>query len=119
MPAPKTYQGGCHCGRVRFETEADLATVLACNCSICAQRGLLLVFTGADKFKLLKGEDELAEYRFHKRVIRHLFCKHCGVESFVRGKKPDGNETVALNVRCLDGVDVAALKLTPYDGKSM
>ena len=57
-------------------------------------------------------------YQFNKRVIHHLFCSQCGVASFARGRGPDGKEMVAINVRCLDGVDVASLKLTPYDGKN-
>jgi hypothetical protein len=30
-----------------------------------------------------------------------------------------GEETYAVNVRCLDGVDVAALPRKPFDGKSL
>jgi hypothetical protein len=48
-----------------------------------------------------------------------MFCRVCGVETFGKGKGPDGTEMVAINVRCLDGADPAALKLTPFDGKSM
>ena len=37
----KTYTGGCHCGRVRYEVTTDLATVMECNCSHCSKRGML------------------------------------------------------------------------------
>ena len=114
----KTYAGGCHCGKVRFEVTADIGTVMSCNCSICTMRGSLLAAVGAGKFKLQQGEGELADYQFNKHVVHHLFCKTCGTQSFSRGSTPKG-EMVAVNVRCLDGVDLAALKVMPYDGRSL
>jgi hypothetical protein len=32
----QTYRGRCHCGKVRFEVDADLDHVRVCDCSICA-----------------------------------------------------------------------------------
>jgi hypothetical protein len=119
MTDTKTYTGGCHCGKVRFETKVDLGNVLACNCSICAKAGLLLAFTSADQFKLLSGEDGLTDYQFNKKKIHHLFCATCGVRSFARGTAPDGKEMRAINVRCLDDVDIDALTPRPFDGKNM
>jgi hypothetical protein len=60
------HQGGCHCGKVRFEATTDLAHVISCNCSICTKHGLLLTFLPATKFTLLDGEEQLEEYRFNK-----------------------------------------------------
>jgi hypothetical protein len=116
--AAKTYTGGCHCGRVRYQVMADLSRVISCNCSICHKRGLLLAFTSPDQFTLTAGQNDLADYQFNKKVIHHLFCSECGIESFARGTGPDGREMVAINVRCLDGVDPAALAPTPVDGRS-
>jgi hypothetical protein len=76
------YTGGCHCKTVRYEVETDLDKILECNCSHCEGKGLLLNFVDKEKFKLLSGKDALTDYRFNKKTIRHLFCKHCGVESF-------------------------------------
>lgn len=115
MPA---YHGSCHCGAVKFEAEADLAKTIECNCSHCARKGFLLTFVPAAQFRLLSGEDQLTEYRFNKKVIAHLFCRTCGVQAFGRGKDEQGNETVAVNVRCLDGVDLKTLKPAFFDGKS-
>jgi hypothetical protein len=119
MPDVKNYSGGCHCGQVRYDVTADLSKVTACNCSICTKRGALWTFVPAMQFALRAGGDDLADYQFNKRVIHHLFCSQCGVASFSRGRSPDGKEMVAINVRCLDGVDLAALKPTPFDGKSV
>lgn len=113
------YKGGCHCGKVRFEASVDLARVLSCNCSFCSKLGSLLSFTTPEHFTLESGEDALTEYRFNTRNIRHLFCKDCGIESFARGTMPDGTEAVAINVRCLDGVDPDALDITRFDGKNL
>ncbi|WP_437673518.1 GFA family protein [Sorangium sp. So ce131] len=120
MAELKTYTGGCHCGKVRYEVKADLsAPVGACNCSICSKTGSLLAFAPADQFTLLSGGDVLTDYQFNKKVIHHNFCSVCGIRSFARGTGPDGREMCAINVRCLDDVDVGALKITQFDGKSL
>ena len=118
MSAARVHQGGCHCGAVRFEVETDLATVMECNCSHCSKKGFLLTFVPAGKFTLLSGDDAQTEYRFNTKRIAHRFCPTCGVEAYARGAGPDGSEMAAVNVRCLDDVDVSALTLTPVDGKS-
>lgn len=115
----KTYKGGCHCGKVSYEVELDLNQVIECNCSICSKRGSLLAFTPANNFKLLKGENDVTDYQFHKFVIHHLFCKTCGILSYSTGKDPKGNDMVAINVRCLDNVDPKTLIIVPFDGRSL
>jgi hypothetical protein len=116
----KKYTGGCHCGKVRYETSTDLEKpVMACNCSICSKKAGLLTFVKADSFTLLSGNDALTDYQFNKHRIHHLFCATCGVQSFARGTGPDGVEMVAINARCLDDVDSSALKVNNIDGKSM
>jgi hypothetical protein len=112
------YQGGCHCGKVRFNVEVDLSSPITCNCSYCAKRGSILAFAPAENFALDSGAQELSEYRFNSMSIEHLFCSTCGMESFARGSKPDGTRMVAVNVRCLDGVDLDALKPHQVDGRS-
>ncbi len=119
MPEQKTHHGGCHCGKVRYEVTTDLTKVMSCNCSLCQKRGSLLTFVPASQFALASGEDALIDYQFNKQVIHHLFCATCGVLSFARGTGPDGAEMVAINVRSLDDVDLAALTLTPFDGKNV
>jgi hypothetical protein len=117
MPETRTYTGGCHCGRVRYDVTTDLSPVMECNCSHCSKRGMLLTFVTPDKFALKAGGDGLTDYQFNKKMIHHLLCPDCGIESFARGKKPDGTEMVAINVRCLDNVDTKSLTLTPINGR--
>jgi hypothetical protein len=91
---------------------------IACNCSKCAKHGPWRTFVTPEHFKLQAGEDAPADYRFNKDVI-HLFCRNCGVQSFARGRTPDGKAMVAVNVRCLDGVDIATLTPKAFDGRSL
>jgi len=115
-----THAGGCHCGNVRYEVNIDLEKpVLTCNCSMCGRAGTMLAFVPPENFTLVRGEDALTEYRFNKKVIAHLFCKTCGIKPFARGARRDGTKIVAVNVRCLDDVDVAALTVKAVDGKSL
>jgi hypothetical protein len=115
----KTHQGGCHCGKVRYEVTLDLAEpAITCNCSMCGRSGTMLRFVPADQFKLLSGADALTSYRFNNQVIDHLFCSTCGIKSFATGKGRDGAETRAVNVRCLDDVELTSIATVPYDGRS-
>jgi hypothetical protein len=41
------------------------------------------------------------------------------VGAFSRGTSPTGGEMVAVNVRCLDEVDIGALDPKPFDGRSL
>lgn len=114
----KHYEGSCQCGAVRYEVDLDIGHTITCNCSRCQRMGFVLAFTPQDKFQLKSGEAELTEYLFNRKLIRHLFCRICGVESFAYGKMPDGTATVAINVNCLSGVNPRELNSTHVDGKS-
>jgi len=110
-----TYEGGCHCGKVRFRVTADLDRVSECNCSMCAKKGYLHLIVTLEQFELLSGEDDLATYEFNTRVAKHHFCLHFGIHSFyVPRSDPD---KIDVNVRCLDGIDVDALQVTRFDGR--
>lgn len=108
------YQGSCHCGAVAYEVETDLAEVIECNCSHCHKKGFALNFVDKEKFTLKKGAEHLTEYQFNKKAIRHLFCKTCGVQSFAEGV---AFPKMAINVRCLEDVDLTSLTLKPFNGK--
>ena len=115
----KTYTGGCQCGKVRYEAQADSGEVITCNCSRCRKAGPLLSAVAMSDFKLLSGENEMTDYQFNKRAIHHPFCKTCGIESYAYGKGPGGRDMVMLNVRCLDGVDAEQFKVKKFDGASL
>ena len=115
----QSYSGGCQCGKVRYNVELALDEVIACNCSRCGRLGSLLAFAPASKFELESGEDAVTSFEFNKHVIRHYFCSSCGIQSYAIGRNPKtGEDMAAINVRCLDGIDVDALKVKHVDGKS-
>ncbi|QIK96303.1 GFA family protein [Sphingomonas sp. HDW15A] len=111
--------GGCHCGAVRFEAEVDTSSGIECDCSYCSKSGNLLAFTGADSFRPTSGMGDLTDYRFNKKVIAHLFCKHCGIGAFGRGTGPDGREMAAINLRCVDGIDLDKVERKPFNGAAL
>ncbi|MFO1183383.1 MAG: GFA family protein [Bauldia sp.] len=112
-----THEGGCHCGAVRYRAEVAVGNAMSCNCSRCQKLGWLLTFIPATQFTLVSGADMLTDYRFNTGNIAHLFCKKCGIESFGRGKGADGMEMVAINLRCLDGVEPDELTITKVNGR--
>ena len=111
-------RGSCHCGQVKFEVEGTYGDVIECNCSHCSRKGYFLWFVSRDKLRLASPEVQLGTYKFNKHVIDHHFCPTCGCAPFAFGKAPDGSATAAVNVRCLEGIDLPALKRIPYDGRS-
>lgn len=112
------HRGSCHCGRVAFEVEADLQQAIECNCSHCSRKGYLLTFVARADLNLLRGEENLATYTFNTHTIRHRFCATCGCAPFGEGRKPTGEATAAINIRCLEDVDPSQLKIIPVDGRN-
>ena len=112
-----THTGGCHCGAVRFEVTAPSEVeVFECNCSICSKLGYLHLVVPRSHFRLLRGEDALSTYTFNTRQARHLFCRHCGVESFyVPRSHPDG---YSVNLRCIDEGTLEKVRIRPFDGRN-
>lgn len=114
------YSGFCQCGKVSFDVDMTIGKVIACNCSRCRRVGSLLAFADKDKFELKSGRDALTEFQFNKNIIHHYFCKTCGIQSFSEAVNPKtGAPTVAVNVRCLDGVDPDSFEVMKFDGAKM
>lgn len=110
------YEGGCHCGAVRFEVEApESLEVTRCNCSICSKAGFLHLIVARDNFRLLSGESALTTYTFNTGVAKHTFCKTCGIKPFyVPRSHPDG---IDVNVNCLDALP-SNVKISDFDGRN-
>ena len=115
----KTYHGSCHCGGIAFDVEGDIDSALSCNCSMCQRKGTLMWFVPRTALTLLTARDKMSTYTFNKHVIRHHFCPTCGIHPFGEGVSPKGGEMAAINVRCLEGVDLAALKVREFDGRAL
>ena len=113
-----TYKGSCHCGRVAFEVEGEPTSALACNCSMCSRKGSLLWFVPRDKLRLLTPDEQASTYLFNKHVIRHRFCAVCGIHPYGEGRDPAGNAMAAVNLRCLEGLDLSTIPVEHFDGRS-
>ena len=113
------YTGSCHCGKIAFEAEGDLNGVMACNCSLCSRKGSLLWFVPRQQFRLLTPEQDLATYTFNKHVIQHRFCPTCGIHPFAEGVDPKGNQIAAINIRCLDDIDLEKIPVQQFNGRSL
>lgn len=113
------YKGSCHCGKIALEVEGDIGSVMQCNCSICQRRGSLLWFVPASQMTLTTSRENLSTYQFGKKSISHHFCATCGCAPFGEGAMPDGTRMVAVNVRCLDGIELDTLTVEKFDGRSL
>ena len=111
------YKGSCHCGKVAFEVEGEIDGAVACNCSICQRKGSLLWFVSRSQMKLLTPEDQLSTYTFNKHQIKHRFCPTCGMHPFGEGTDPKGNAMAAINIRCLEDIDLKAVPVQEFDGR--
>src|SRR5689334_5729048 len=112
------YKGSCHCGKVSYEVEGDFKEALACNCSMCQRKGSLLWFAPRAAFTLLSPESAAGSYTFNKHVIKHRFCTTCGIHPYGEGVDPKGIPTVAINARCIEGIDLATVPVKHFDGRS-
>lgn len=114
----ETYKGECHCGKVRFEVTADIDHVRVCDCSVCRKRGALNFRVEEADFHLETPLAELTVYRWGSLTAKDYFCPTCGILPFRRPGAPTPEELSrgvrpfsgwAVNVRCLSGIDLAAL----------
>lgn len=113
------HNGSCHCGHIRFEVEGDLTEALSCNCSICSKKGALLWAVPKQNFRLLTQDEGAARYLFNNHVLVHRFCPICGIHPYAEDAKPGDEPSAYINIRCLDGVDLASLPVQTFDGRSM
>jgi len=111
------HQGGCHCGRVRFEvTAAEELEVQLCNCSICSMTSYLHLIVPESCFRMIQGWDCLETYTFNTGVAKHFFCRYCGIKSFyVPRSNPDG---YSVNARCLRPEKVKKVHVSCFDGQN-
>jgi len=124
----KTYNGGCHCGLIRYTVDLDFtkAQLTKCNCSICLKANLLVVRLQPEKFKLLSPGSwaDAGDLLFGKKTVHHYFCKTCGIHCAQQGSyefKGTVHPIMAINAVTLDqgqGADFRKLKIQYWDGKT-
>jgi hypothetical protein len=112
------YKGSCHCGDVAFQVEGELASAMSCNCSICQRKGTLMWFVPREHLQLLTPDENASTYTFNKHAIKHRFCPKCGMHPYGEGVDPKGNSMAAINIRCLEGIELEKIAVTHFDGRS-
>src|SRR4051812_25665679 len=48
----------------------------------------------------------------HNHGHQHRFCATCGIHVFGEGTAPDGKSIAAVNIRCLEGINLASAPVT-------
>ena len=114
MNQPITYQGGCHCGAVRFCVTVDKHEAVDCNCSICRKKGFIHLIVSPEQFTLLSGAEVLTTYTFNTHTAKHTFCRICGIHPFYRPRSHP--QSIDVNVRCLDGDVLSRFARVSFDG---
>jgi hypothetical protein len=113
------YKGSCHCGKVAFEVDGEIKSATACNCSICQRKGSLLWFVPRAAMRLLTPENAASTYTFNKHAIKHRFCPSCGIHPYAEAKDPKGNPMAAINIRCLENIDLASVPVQHFAGRAL
>ena len=109
------YFVSCHCGNLRLEVDAELGEVVECNCSICSRTGFLHWYVKPEQVKLLTQSVSMHTYWWRSATGGQHFCPVCGI-AVVR-TSTEYPPPVAVNARCIEGVDITTLKIRQFDGK--
>jgi hypothetical protein len=102
-------QGGCYCGRIRYEVTGTPFNETNCHCSICRRT------TGApfvawfsvrpSEFRLLSGDP--TSFRSSRQAVR-TFCPHCGTQLTFQSE--DSPEDIDVTTCSLDDPDAVPAK---------
>ena len=94
--------GSCLCGRVAYEVEAELESIVHCHCETCrkthASAFSSLAAVPADRFRWTRGEEALGAFESSPGKIRR-FCTACGSHLVA---EREGRGTVMLRLGCLE-----------------
>jgi len=124
----KTYRGSCHCGKVKFEVDAEIDHVRVCDCSVCVRRGALIQRVPRESLRLLTPWEELVRYQWGSRTAVDYFCPTCGILPFRRPSDPTPHELKegllpfdgwAVNVGCLEDVDLESIPIRRIYGSKI
>ncbi len=113
------HKGSCHCGNIAFEVEGEIGGATDCNCSICRRKGVVMWFVPRAQLRLLTDAAAMSTYTFNKHHIKHHFCPKCGIHPFGEGSDPKGNAMAAVNIRCLENIELDAIPVQHYNGRAL
>jgi hypothetical protein len=114
-----TFEGGCHCGAVRFRVDVDDdQEIIDCNGSICTKKGILPILScPSTAFPFCAARTGRRFTRSRPGQRNTFFCKTCGIHPFYR--PPSHPTSWDVNARCLDDVGVLSrFAVKPFDGQN-
>ncbi len=114
-----TQQGSCHCGNVAFEGEGTPEGAMSCNCSMCQRKGVLMWFVPRASLRLKTPDANANTYTFNKHNIKHRFCPKCGIHPYGEATDPKGNPMAAVNIRCLEDIELDKIPVTSFNGRAI
>jgi hypothetical protein len=76
-------------------------------------------FVPRDQLQLLTPDENAGTYTFNRHAIKHRFCPTCGMHPYGEGVDPKGNSMAAVNIRCLEGIELEAIPVTHFDGRAL
>lgn len=78
-------------------------------------RGAVAVTSTPSEFRITKGEDMLATYRFNTGTAEHHFCSQCGI--YTHHKRRSNPDQLGVNAACLEQVSPFDFtELVVFDG---
>src|SRR5215217_2587778 len=114
MARTKIHTGGCHCGRVRYEVTTELASVVACNCSICTKRARC----GRSRVQISSccspAQTSLRTTNSTSGSFTTCFVGTAGWGPSLEARDRMAATRSPSMPRCLDDVDLDALKVVPF-----
>lgn len=116
------YHARCHCKRVRFSFRSpEITTGKRCNCSLCIRRGFVLSpdYIADVDFTPHADESDMTVYLWNDEVMRHYFCRTCGIYTYGAVTGEDGRSRYRVNLGCVEGLDALELDITIVDGKAL
>ena len=83
-----TYEGGCHCGTVRFKVvlPRPIPFLTDCDCSICTKKGVLHCPAEVEQFTLTDGEGTLPVVSIPQRNGQTLVLRALAVFTSMAGR---------------------------------
>ena len=87
-----------------------------------SERWLNLVFAALSLVTLgftLFATNHFIREHVWNHIIKHHFCATCGTHPLGEGTDAKGNHMVAINIRCLEDVDLATVPVQQFDGRAL
>jgi len=109
------YALSCHCGAIRLEVDAALTGLEECNCSTCARHGFLFWKVPVEAVRLVTRKIALTTYHWRDADGGTGFCPTCGTAMMRTGYR----DRIAVNARCIEGIDIFTLEVGRYDGRTL